>query len=78
MKRRDTGGIVGQYQPTPGVSRRNDHNEVAPQNHSGMPLPETDGAIGEAHSGTVCEAGRVEEGSGEGRDGGVVDTPLEK
>ena len=38
---------------------RKDHNWK--RTHSEMPLPEPDGAIGEAQSGRVREAGRVEE-----------------
>ena len=55
--------------------------EVAPQDRkrrqSRMPL-QPDRSIGEAHGERVREAYRAEEGSGEGRDGGVVDTHFEK
>ena len=46
---------------------------------TGMPLPEPDGAIRQAHSGRVREADRVEKGGGERTEnGGVADTPLKR
>ena len=54
---------------------------MAPQDKKiGLPgiPPSEPGTIREARSGKVRDAGREEEESGEGRDGGMVDTPFTK
>ena len=79
-------GTVGLYGPTHGASRRRGHNgagSIKSENKRPMvPLPARteagEGTIKKAHNGRVPEVYKVEEGSGEGRDGGVVGTPLEK
>ena len=60
------GGIVRHYQPTPGLSQGYSHNgggyTKSKRKHSGMPLPEPDGAIEEAHSGRAREVDRADKG----------------